>query len=111
MPLKGFINVLDEFLVPETSISVYHEVQTVQPIYMYDMHYALEFGILLSGRERRLCGDRSDITEPGDVWFHGVWEPHGVELLDLPSEVLVFAVSPQAMVGIGSEEMSEYDWM
>jgi len=111
MLIGDSIHVLDEFLAPTEAFSVYHVAPSVQPIYPYDMHYPVEFGVILSGRQRRLCGDWSEVVGPGEVWFQGVWEPHGAELLEEPTNVLVFAASPQCLAMTGFEQVAHYDWM
>jgi AraC-like DNA-binding protein len=75
------------------------------------MHYALELGVLLSGRIRRLSEGYARVIEPGDVWFQGGWEPHAYELLSLPATALSFGVAPHALVAEALEEQAQYDWL
>jgi AraC-like DNA-binding protein len=111
MLIKDSVRVLDKFLVPDDVVTVYYFASTEQQAERFDMHYALEFGIVLSGRERRQFGGQSQAIGPGEVWFHGVWEPHGVEVLEMPTTSLVFAVSPRAMAAVGADRIGRYDWM
>jgi len=61
----------------------------------WDMHYGLEFGLVRAGKERRLFSDKSAMdAENGDVWFCGMWEPHGRKILNIPSEIIVLLVWP-----------------
>lgn len=59
------------------------------------MHYGLEFGLVCSGNERRFFFDKSerDVTA-GDIWFCGMWEPHGASVIKAPCEVIVLLVWP-----------------
>ena len=111
MLIGDSVHVLDEFLPAAEAFSIYHVDPMVQPIYPYDTHYPVEFGIVLSGRHRRLCGNWSKVVGPGDVWFQGVWETHGAELMGKPTSVLVFAVSPECLAMTGFEQVAHYDWM
>lgn len=48
------------------------------PEYAYDMQFEPEMGIVLEGRmEREYSGGWRRAYGPGDVWFNGIWEPHG----------------------------------
>jgi len=75
------------------------------------MHYALEFGVLLAGRLRRLSEGYERLLEPGDVWFQGAWEPHAYEFLILPGAALSFGVLPQVLHAEGLRNHARYDWM
>lgn len=61
----------------------------------FDMHYALEVGVLIKGRMKREYFDHQIEIGPGDVWFCGMWEPHGFELLERPCEAVVFVINPK----------------
>ncbi len=111
MLIGDSIHVLDEFLPAAEAFSVYHVDPVVQPIYPYDTHYPVEFGVVLTGRHRRLCGDWSAVVGPGEVWFQGVWETHGAELMGEPTSVLVLGASPQCLAMTGFEQVAHYDWM
>jgi AraC-like DNA-binding protein len=77
---------------------------------VYDMHYALEFGVLLSGRMSRHYPEWSTRLQPGEVWFQGAWEPHGYEVPSSPTTALVFGVIPQTFMA-GLMGTADYDWM
>lgn len=64
----------------------------------FDMHYAFEIGVLVKGRMRRRYLDYQMETGPSDVWFCGMWEPHGFELLERPCEAIIFVISPKYLV-------------
>lgn len=63
--------------------------------YYFDMHYEYELGVLINGRMRRKYMDYQMEIGPGDVWFCGMWEPHGFELLVTPCEAVVFVADPE----------------
>lgn len=61
----------------------------------WDMHYGLELGLICSGMERRLFYDKSSLNVgPGDVWFCGMWEPHGREVVKAPCSVIILWIWP-----------------
>jgi AraC-like DNA-binding protein len=60
----------------------------------HDMHYGLEIGILLEGKMRRYFGDQKFTLKRGDVWFCGMWEPHGYDVASAPSRAIVMIVFP-----------------
>ncbi len=64
----------------------------------YDMHYAVEVGLILSGRMRRYYRGWQTDLEAGQVWYCGIAEPHGREILELPCEHLVLVMLPEALV-------------
>jgi AraC-like DNA-binding protein len=111
--ISGATPLVYDLMRGKDAISVHHNTYTQEspraPI--YDMHYALEFGVLLSGSMRRLYPDWDCVLGPGHVWFQGAWEPHGYELLTLPVTTLVFGLVPQAFMAGFAETPPDYDWM
>lgn len=76
-----------------------------------DMHYSLELGIVLSGKMRRYYqGYQTDISR-GDIWFCGMWEPHGYEISEAPCEVIIFMALPQNLIKIDLDAQSEFNWL
>lgn len=73
----------------------------------FDMHYGLEFGIVLSGRMRRHYAGYERELAAGDVWFCGMWETHGWQVTEAPCEVVVLVVWPPALAGQCFEESPE----
>jgi AraC-like DNA-binding protein len=68
---------------------------------MYDMHYGLEFGVALKGCCRRFYQDDwSAHYSPGQIWFSGVWEPHGYEILQPPWECITLHILPECISNI-----------
>jgi len=78
---------------------------------MFDMHYGLELGIVFSGQLRRYYRRWHADLATGDVWFCGMWEPHGYEILRVPCRMLSIAVLPQLLARAHFEEALAYDWL
>jgi AraC-like DNA-binding protein len=76
-----------------------------------DMHYGVEFGIVLSGTVRRHYQNWSMTLEPGEVWFCGFWEPHSREILATPYEHVYLIILPQFLAQLWFEESPEIHWM
>jgi AraC-like DNA-binding protein len=88
---------------------VYQEVfypKTTEP--NYDIHQGLELGIVLTGLQRRLYEKYDFIAEPGQIWFAGLWEPHGCEVLNPKTRVLVMEIVPDFFAG--HEPYSRLNW-
>ncbi len=77
----------------------------------YDMHFGLEFGVLLSGRMRRHYRLWEVELEPGQVWFAGMWERHGWEVSAGSCTRLVSLILPGALHRAHSRDLPELDWM
>ena len=77
----------------------------------YDMHFGLELGIVLSGVMRRYYEGHSRLIEHGQVWFCGMWEPHGFEVITAPCEVVVLVIWPPLLAQLRFEEAPEIRWM
>lgn len=73
------------------------------------MHYGLEFGLACSGQERRFFFDKSERdVAAGDVWFCGMWEPHGVSVIKAPCEVIVLRVWPPLLTQMHFPEAPDF---
>jgi AraC-like DNA-binding protein len=59
----------------------------------FDMHYALEMGVLLEGCMIRYYRHWETRCRAGDAWLCGPWEPHGHKVLTAPSRALVLVFS------------------
>lgn len=77
----------------------------------YDMHFGLELGIVLSGVMRRHYQGYSRLVGRGQVWFCGMWEPHGFEMITAPCEVIVLVIWPPLLAQLRFEEAPEMKWM
>lgn len=63
----------------------------------YDIHYEYEVGIVVKGTVTRKYKGEQKTLLPGEVWVTGIWEPHGFELEETPSEMVVFILSPESL--------------
>ncbi|NQT92708.1 MAG: helix-turn-helix transcriptional regulator [Lentisphaerae bacterium] len=78
---------------------------------MRDVHYHLEFGVVLQGRVRRYAREHEEILELGGVWYSGIWEPHGIELLDYPNRHLVITVEPRMLAEARFGSFADVNWL
>jgi AraC-like DNA-binding protein len=79
---------------------------------LYDMHFGLEMGIILSGMIRRdYIGGYSRLCKAGQAWFCGMWEPHGFEVVKAPCEMIVAIIWPPLLAQMRFEEAPELKWM
>ncbi|MFA6103546.1 MAG: helix-turn-helix transcriptional regulator [Victivallaceae bacterium] len=69
----------------------------------FDMHYALELGILLEGGMTRYYRQWETECRAGDVWLCGPWEPHGYKVLEVPCRALILVVWPGFLSKAGGE--------
>lgn len=86
-------------------------VHTARSVSKFDMHWELEFGVVLSGTMQREYEQWKDNLHPGDVWFCGMWEPHGWKVVRAPCEVLVLVILPQMLVNMRCEEAPDFNWL
>lgn len=63
----------------------------------YDIHYDYEVGVVIKGSVTRTFQGKGKTLTPGDVWVTGIWEPHGFELEEIPSEMMCFILSPESL--------------
>lgn len=63
----------------------------------YDIHYEYEVGIVVQGAVTRTYKDKQKTLRAGEIWITGIWEPHGFELEEIPSEMLCFVLSPESL--------------
>lgn len=77
----------------------------------YDMHFGLEMGIVLSGRMRRHWRTWRTDLEAGQVWFCGIWERHGWEVVTPSCRHLVLVLLPKVLLHARFEENPDLDWM
>ena len=74
----------------------------------FDIHLGLEIGICLSGAGRRWFGSHSFEIEPGKVWFAGLWEPHGFEVIKPQARHMVIQIVPEYIDT--PEPFTSFDW-
>jgi AraC-like DNA-binding protein len=63
----------------------------------YDIHYDYEVGVVVKGTVTRTFQGKGKTLMPGDIWVTGIWEPHGFELEEIPSEMVCFILSPESL--------------
>lgn len=64
------------------------------------MHYATEIAILTSGSLKRFYRNWEHVCEIGDIWFSGIWEPHGYTVLSEPCSAIAFITSPEFLANM-----------
>ncbi len=75
----------------------------------WDMHYGLEFGLACSGKERRFFFDKTErVVTAGDIWFCGMWEPHGSRVIKAPCEVIVLTIWPPLLTQMHFPEAGDF---
>lgn len=79
--------------------------------YQYDMHYGLEFGIVLDGKMSLIFPDFKTQLSPGNVWFCGMWEPHGWSAGRTPYKEVNLVIWPPALAGLRFDETAQFNWL
>lgn len=77
----------------------------------YNMHFGLEFGLIISGRMRRYYQNYWRNIGPGQVWFCGMWEPHGMKVLQAPCQYMIFIIWPPMLANLRLEEAPNTAWL
>lgn len=80
-------------------------------VYQYDMHYGLEFGIVMSGQMTLVFPGLKFRLQPGNVWFCGMWEPHGWAAGRTAYAEVNLVVWPPALAGLCSDEAARFNWL
>ncbi len=75
----------------------------------YDIHVGLELGICLSGASKRWFGSHTFQADRGQVWFAGLWEPHGFEVIKTPARHMVIEITPEFIDT--PEPFTSFDWL
>lgn len=94
--------------IPFAFASGRHEAGTG---YQYDMHYGLEFGIVLNGKMSLIFPDLKIKLSAGNVWFCGMWEPHGWSAGRLPYEEVNLVIWPPALACLRFDETAQFNWL
>ena len=63
----------------------------------YDIHYDYEVGVVVEGALTGTFRGEGKTLLPGDIWVAGIWEPHGFELEEIPSEIVCFILLPESL--------------
>jgi len=77
----------------------------------YDMHYALELGLVCSGAMRRYYRQFRMDVRPGQVWLCGTWEPHGWKIIRNPCDAFVLVIWPPMISSLCFQENREANLM
>jgi AraC-like DNA-binding protein len=102
---------------PVLSLDEREPFRTVYRVYekkamtMFDMHYALEIGVIVRGRMHRYYRDWETQLGPGEAWLCGMWEPHGFKILDAPCGVMAIIFWPPALAAMKFRELPDFDWI
>ena len=76
----------------------------------FDMHYVLEMGVILEGAMERYTRDSRRICHAGEMWFTGMWEPHGFRC-ESNCQRVVLLIWPPALSGIRFPEAADQNLM
>lgn len=105
--------VADLGLVPASGESVHAKEVTLHgrsnPV--YDTHFCLELGVIISGRVRRAWRSWQTELDIGDAWYCGLWEPHGSQVVEAPCRQLVVTMLPEALLTRGPLALGQHDWL
>ncbi len=102
---------LDHGVSETRPFTVSHEIWPDTGPGLSDMHYEVELGVLRAGRSRRHFLGTTQEVGPGDVWRHGLWEPHWTEILEAPVELSVFHAYPPALARLSYPEFPDVSWL
>lgn len=83
----------------------------VDPQPWFDMHVALEIGILMRGRVERYWETMQATLSPGDVWLSGVFERNGYRVVRQPCDVVVMFVWPDSLSHTVLPELPDQNWL
>jgi len=88
-----------------------HDWYKIGTVYQYDMHYCLEFGIVLKGKMEIAYQDLKIYLSPGDIWFCGMWEPHGWSAERSFCESVNVIIWPPALAYLHFDELIQFNWL
>jgi len=87
-----------------------HDLYKCGTAYQYDMHYGLEFGIVLQGKMEIMYPDLTLYLSPGDIWFCGMWEPHGWSTKRSFCESVNIIIWP-VLAYLNLNELTQFNWL
>ena len=102
---------LDHGVSSVTPVSLKHDTWGKTGRGQFDMHYEVELGILVSGKMIRKHGSWEHLFSKGDIWLNSVWEPHGTEIIEVPSELIIFHIYPPALAQLHFPEYGHLNWL
>ncbi len=89
-----------------------HVFDTPQDEPRFDTHYALEIGIVLDGAVTRFKGRETHAElGKGELWFDGLWESHGNQVLRAPCALAVIVLWPPLLADARLPEAPSISWM
>ena len=83
------------------------EFASAMPAASWDMHQDFEIGVQLRGARESYYEDLQVMTEPGDVWLHPGWEPHGWRVTVPGARDLTLLFLPDVL---GDEQFDGLPW-
>lgn len=93
---------------PFAGCIAYHRAHTA---FKYDMHYGLEIGIVLKGVMNIYFHDFKATLKAGNIWFCGMWEPHGWSAGNKPYEEVNLVIWPPALAALRYDETTRFNWL
>lgn len=75
----------------------------------FDMHFELEMGFLFSGRAKRIYGEFEKEVGPGEIWLCGIWEPHGIQIVEAPCRSAALVLRPDLLSELSHAEFQNAD--
>ncbi len=77
----------------------------------FDVHDDLEFGMVLKGVMRRHWGPHMRDLEPGEVWLHDAYEPHGYQIVQAPCDLVFLIFKAGLLRGIRFPGIPSINWL
>lgn len=111
MSVRNDYTRLNHGIGPETPFRLKHDQWTQTGTGLRDMHYEVELGIVRRGRMHRFFSGRNRRYEAGELWLHGIWEPHSAEVLQAPLDLLVIHIDPATLAAQNFVEYPDCNWL
>jgi AraC-like DNA-binding protein len=78
---------------------------------LYDMHYPLEIGLVLTGQMQRKVNGQVYPLSVGKLWLQSMWEPHQTEITATPLELIVIHILPESLRELRFAETPSIHWL
>ena len=85
------------------------DIQKASGRYGGDMHYALQFGIVLEGQIDMRYRDFQRLCSPGQVWWASCWEPHASRVCEAPTKLIVVNVRMEDLCAFRA--LDDFSWL
>ena len=102
---------LDPQVSPSHPVLCTEHAHGQRPSHKWDMHYAFELGIVLSGKIHRVYRDWDILVGPGEVWLCGMWEPHGYQVPASGCDVIFCAIWPPFLAETRLGQAPHPNWL